>query len=79
MLSERAGRLGAEVWFFYPLTEAAFVALEPDEADMGNCFVLTLVMKDRKTFRLFLYLPEAEALRVEASLRLYAGTPENNL
>lgn len=79
MLSERAGRHGAEVWSFYPLTEAAFVALAPDEADMGNCFVLTLVMKDRKTFRLFLYLPETEALRVEASLRLYAGTPENNL
>ena len=79
MLNEQAGRRRTVVWYFYPLTEVAQVSLEPDPADYGNCFVLTLTMKDKKQFRLFLYTTEPEARSTEAALRLHAGTPENTM
>lgn len=79
MLNERTGRRNAVVWSYYPLTELAQVTLEPDPADPENCFALTMVMRDRKVFRVFLYMPEAEARSIEASLRLCAGMPGNSL
>ena len=79
MLNEQAGRRRTVVWYFYPLTEVAQVSLEPDPADYGNCFVLTLTMKDKNQFRLLLYTTEPEARSTEAALRLHAGTPENTM
>ena len=79
MLNEQTGRRRTVVWYFYPITEVTQVSLEPDPADYGNCFVLTLTMKDKKQFRIFLYTTEPEARGTEAALRLHAGMPENTM